>query len=145
MHVNGRKLFRNPAPKVGPVRYGTLITMPPCDEQSRALRYFSALARQFCWLVATGWRPKRNGPRNSSEPVRHIVLAGKFGAGEGIRTLDPNLGKRKIAVSDQCAQIQRCMRRCVRVRALSASMTKGTLNYSVPRRPRVNGYEICDA
>ena len=47
-----------------------------------------------------------------------LVFIEKTGAGEGIRTLDPNLGKRKIASSLHCTRLLRNAFECPRVRGL---------------------------
>src|SRR5215218_6765797 len=44
-----------------------------------------------------GTRDAKNGPGRCSSPIRKfLILRREFGAGEGIRTLDPNLGKREV-------------------------------------------------
>ena len=75
-----------------------------CGARGRALaptpdRYRSTMPQ--CWvladdprLVVARWCPARKSERVArATPSQHFEIFEKFGAGEGIRTLDPNLGK----------------------------------------------------
>ena len=48
----------------------------------------------WSYLVAAGWHPHQGREQKPTDPAQgHIHDKKKTGAGEGIRTLDPNLGK----------------------------------------------------
>ncbi len=54
-------------------------------------------------------------------PFGHPSMVGKTGAGEGIRTLGPNLGEGEITTSDLCAQVRPDAPLCAGVRGLRGS------------------------
>src|SRR5665213_292416 len=56
-------------------------------------------------------------------------MLGKIGAGEGIRTLDPNVGKREIATSPQCVAVQRS--------AVRGAGRRGSQCFRTPRAMRL--------
>jgi hypothetical protein len=62
-----------------------------CQRQPRD-RYilFSAAFPLLPRLSYVGWGSKKTAPMDHS---KHLILLRKYGAGEGIRTLDPNLDK----------------------------------------------------
>ena len=84
------KLSGGPAPLLGVARVGALEAIHVPRVAVRPLR--SSLCR---FPHASPVSPSRAGKQKTAPKDRskHLIFLRKSGAGEGIRTLDPNLGK----------------------------------------------------
>jgi hypothetical protein len=94
------KLSSSLAPLPGVTRVGTLEAMHMPKMAGRPLRSSSCRFPYASPVSPSGTGKQKTAPKG--RPKKLISLR-KFGAGEGIRTLDPNLGKVVLALGSACA------------------------------------------
>jgi hypothetical protein len=90
----------SPAPILGalrgvPAEVGRRRRVAASTREDTSSRRKMLFVRQKCtvWWTPGGHRKPNRAVHANEVALEHIDISGKTGAGEGIRTLDPNLGK----------------------------------------------------
>jgi hypothetical protein len=97
LEFRGSKRIRDPETSGSAVRlwleavgYDSFVTLPMPKVAARLLRHASCCFPHASPVSQTRAGKQKTAPKDRSKP---LISLRKFGAGEGIRTLDPNLGK----------------------------------------------------